>query len=243
MNAYVDLSIIVFIIKFILSLIYSLIIFDKVKYNKIFILITFMLSILSMFINIFVINYFFLFFFILYSLFLLILSKDLMKVTLITLIIFYINYAYMLLIGGCFLYKGILMISTPFSVLFIFLVPIYITFIHLSISYIYKKIINNKFILKCIVRVDDKLYKGKGYFDSGNSLIFNDKPVIFINDKVSNNNGEIIEVRGINDVTFKYYAFIATLFYKGNAKHVYAVFISDVKSFNNCKFLLNKHIL
>ena len=63
-----------------------------------------------------------------------------MKVTLITLIIFYINYAYMLLIGGCFLYKGILMISTPFSVLFIFLVPIYITFIHLSISYIYKKI-------------------------------------------------------------------------------------------------------
>lgn len=166
-----------------------------------------------------------------------------MKVTLLTLIIFYINYSYMLLVGGCFLYKGILMISTPFSVLFIFLVPIYITIIHLTISYIYKKIVNNRFVIRCIVRVDDKLFKGNGYFDSGNSLLFNDKPVIFINDKPINNNGEIIEVRGINDVSFKYLAFKATLFFKGNAKHVYAVFINDIKSFNNCKFLLNKHIL
>lgn len=134
------------------------------------------------------------------------------------------------------------MISTPFVTLFIFIVPIYITLIHIIFSIIYKKVKYNKFKIKCFIRVNEKLYKGYGYYDSGNSLLFNDKPVIFINDKCVFNNGEVINVKGINNYMFKYLAYKATLIIKGNIKDVYVVFINQNVDFCNCKFLLNKYI-
>ena len=242
MDAYIDLSIVVFLFNFVLSFIYSLIIFDNVKYKASFIIITSILAFISLFINMFLIPYFFIMFFVLYMLFISIFNIKLLKSLLLSLIIFYINYGFLLLIGGCFLYKGLLLISTPYITLFIFIIPIYITIIHLVFNIVFKKIKYSKFKMKCFIRVNEKLYKGYGYYDSGNSLLYDNKPVIFIKDKCVFNNGIVINIKGINDYTFKYLAYKATLIIKGNIKDVYVVFVSKNIDFYNCKFLLNKYI-
>lgn len=219
-----------------------MVIFDNVKYKIFFIFQVVIIAILSLIINILFIPYFFVLFFILYSLFLSIFNINYLKTLLMTLFIFYINYAFLLIVGGCYLYKGILLINTPFITLLILIIPFYITLIHLIYSFIYKRIKYNKFKVKCFIRVNETLYKGYGYYDSGNSLLCNDKPVIFIKGKSKSNQGEVIYIKGINDYTFKYLAYKASLIIKGNVKDVYVVYVSEKMNFYNCQFLLNKYI-
>lgn len=243
MNAYIDLSIIVFFINYLLSIIYSTIILDNIKYHISFLFISALLAMISVFINIFFVPYFFIMGFIILALFMAIFDCKYLKIILLTLIINYINSGFLLLVGGSFLYKGILLISTPFSSLFILFSPIYMIFIHLIASYIYKKVKYSRFIIKCNVRIDKYLYKGKGYYDSGNLLLFNERPVIFINGKSQCNNGEIINIKGINDYSFKYLAYKSELIINKKIIQVYSVFVSNGNNFNNCNFLLNKYVL
>ena len=108
MNAYIDLSFIVFLFNYCLSLLYSFIIFDKIKYHIKIIIISIILSIISFIINMFFIPYFFIIFTILYALILGVIKLNYIKIIILSLIIYYFNCALLLLIGGCFLYKGAL---------------------------------------------------------------------------------------------------------------------------------------
>lgn len=243
MNAYIDLSLIVYISNILLSFYYSLIIFDNIKVNKVFISITILFFLLSGVINLFLINYFLLFSSILYILLITIFDNKLIKSLILTIILYYFNCSLMLLIGGCFLYNGILLISIPFISLFIFIQPIYICLIHIIFSLIIKYLKNKSFIYKCKIEIENKTYKGKGYYDSGNILLFNELPVIFINGNYQNNNGEIINVKTINNELLTYLGYKGVIKIKKKVKNVYVVFINENFKFFNCDILLNRYLL
>lgn len=243
MEAYIDLSFIVYIINFSLSFIYSMIIFDNIKYKIHFIIQTLLIGLIFMIINLYFIPYFLIMAFILYSLFLGMFNLKLLKVCISTIIIYYLNNAFLLLVGGCFLYEGILLISIPFVSLFVLIIPIYITITHLIINIIYKRFKNNKFKVKCKIKLFNNTYKGLGYLDSGNALIYNDIPVIFVKDVAKFNEGEVIKIKGINDYEYTYLAFKGVLTIKNNSKNVYVVFVKKSMDFYSCDFLLNKYLM
>lgn len=243
MNAYIDLSIIVFMANYCLSLIYSLIIFENFKNNIYFIIQTILLSIISLFTNLFIIPYFFLGFMIIYALFLGLFSIKKLKIIVLSIIIYLINSGALLLIGGCFLFEGLLLISVPYVSFFILIIPIYTTLIHLIASIIYKEIKYHNYKVKCKIKIDDKVLKGKGYYDTGNSLLYKEKPVIFTSLNPISNNGEIIKVSGINQIEYSYLAYKGKLYINKKIIDIYLVFIGKKVNFYNCIFLLNKHVL
>lgn len=243
MEAYLDLSLIVFVVNFIISFVYSLIIFDRVKYKFHFIFISVVLSTIFGIINVLFVPYLLILGMVLYALIMGIFDLKYLKVIIMTLLLYYFNDALLLLIGGCFLYEGILLISTPFVTFFIFLEPIYITILHLLFSMIFKYLKYKNFKVKCSISLDNKEFKGKGFYDSGNSLIYNELPVIFIKGNPISNNGEIIRIKGINDYAFSYLAYDGILKIKNKTIKVYAVFVGKNMDFNNCEFLLNKFVM
>ncbi len=243
LSAYIDLSLIVFVFNYVISFIYSMIIFDNVKYRISFIIFNIILAIILAIINVLYVPYLFIFGLILYGLILGIFNLKLLKVIFFTLFLHYVNTALLLLIGGCFLYDGILLISIPFVSIFILLEPIYFTILHLLFSALIKYFKYKNFIIHCSITLDNKTFKGKGYYDSGNSLLYNELPVIFFKGKPFNNNGEIIKIKGINDYSFSYLAYKGTYSHKNLKKEVYIVFVKENMDFNNCQFLLNKYVI
>lgn len=243
MFAYIDLSIIVFVFNHILSFIYSLIIFDNLKYNLYFIIQSILLSIIALIINMFLIPYFYIFFTLLYALMMAIFSLKYFKAILMSIVLFYINYGFLLLIGGCYFYDGLVMISTPFVTLFILCIPLYITLIHIIQKKIYNYIKDRKFKIKCKIIYQNNIIKGHGYYDTGNALLYENIPVIFIQGKPIDNNGKVIHIQGINSTSFTYLAYKAKLSIKDTIKDVYIVFIGNKHNFFNCSFLLNKYVL
>ena len=114
---------------------------------------------------------------------------------------------------------------------------------HFLITLFYYILKNAKFKIKCCVEIANKKVKGVGLLDSGNSLLYNGLPVIFINDKPISNEGEIIKIKGINDVSLTYLAFKGLLTAKLRKMEVYVVFTNNKTSFNDCKILLNRLIM
>lgn len=241
--AYIDLSLIVFIFNYLISFIYAMIIFDNVKYHVSFIISNVILATILAIFNVLFVPYLFLLALILYGLFLGIFNIRYLRVIFFTLFLHYINNALLLLIGGCFLYEGILLISTPFVSFFILLEPLYFTLIHLSFNALFNYFKYKNFKIKCLIDLKYRIFKGKGYYDTGNTLLYNDKPVIFIKGKPTSNDGEIISIKGINDYSFSYLAYLGTLKTKKVKKEVYVVFVNENMNFNNCEFLLNKYIM
>ena len=90
-----------------------------------------------------------------------------------------------------------------------------------------------RFKYKVVVCVKDRMYKCNGYYDSGNTLIHNLKPVIFMNG-----------IEGEEYITFDCASSIGESKYIAGEIYVngkrYDVFIaSSSKSFNGCSVLLN----
>ena len=243
MNAYIDLSVIVFIFNYTLSLLYSIILFDSIKLKIKIIVITILLSVIAFIINMYFIPYFLIFFLIIYSLILGVIKIHYIKIIICSLFIYYINCGLMLLIFGFFLYQGALLISIPFISLFILIQPIYISLIHIISTIIYKQIRAKNFIYKCKVIKKDIVINGKGYYDTGNFLTYKDIPVIFINGRINENDGEIIKIKGINNYELKYIAYKGLLVINKKNINVYIVFVDNGLSFNGCNILLNKYVL
>ena len=243
MEAFIDLSFIVFLFNYIISFIYSLIIFDCYKYKLNFIITSIIIGIILGIFNLLLIPYSFLCGVIIYMLINIIIDKNKFKVMMLTIIIFYINYSFLLLIGGSFLYKGLLYISTPYVTLFILVIPIYISIIQIVGSTIYKRLKYHKFKYKCKIYTKNYIYKELGYYDSGNGLLYNDVPVIFVKGKPYTNEGFKINVRGINNTNYTYIAYDGKLQISNKLVKVYIVFVNNSLNFYNCNILLNKYVL
>ena len=251
MDIYLDLSFVANIIVHSLSLIYVYIMFEfKNKFYK-NLLIIFFLSFIVFTLPIFVIDSVIIY--LIYDI--LILIALLPNKQKLYMIISYIS-IYYILIGlaqlfdsGVIVKTQMIVINKPISTLSTILLFIPIVIIYL-ISYILKKEIL-LFYYKYIVyiKVNNNTYKIKGYFDSGNTLLFNGKPVIFIKKNILINekliNGFNIKYRTLNndireDIGYEGEILIKTHNLKIYKKVIFSL-VNDDYYFNNCDCLLNAY--
>ena len=249
MNIYLDLSFIANIVIHSLALLYVYIMFEfKNNFLK-NILIVLLLSIIVLSLPYFIIDNIYIY--LIYDL--LILIALLPNKQKIFMIISYIT-IYYILIGlaqlfnsGIIVKTQMIVINKPISTLSVFLLFIPVLLIYV-ISFLLKKsllIYHYKYIV--FLKVNENIYKIKGYLDTGNTLLKDGKPIIFIKEKVLLNE----ELK--DSVNFKYHTlnnkmreekgYEGEIIIKYNYKKIYKKIIfslvSDEYYFNNCDCLLN----
>lgn len=251
MDIYLDLSFFASLFVHFLSLFYIYIMFEFK--NKIYknILIVLLLSIIVFTLPLFTIDSIYIY--LIYDV--LILYALLPKNNKIYMILSYISIYYILIGLAQLISKGIIIksqmivINNPPSLLSIFILLIPIIIIYL-LSYLLKKEILIMHY-KCLVylKINNNVYKIKGYLDSGNTLLFNGLPVIFIKENILINEiltgGEKIKYKTLNnsireEVGYKGELMIKYTFNKVYKKIIFSV-VSDDYYFNNCDCLLNAY--
>lgn len=251
MDIYLDLSFFANIIVHSLSLIYIYMMFEfKNKYYK-NILIVILLSIIVFTLPIFVINNVLIY--IVYDI--LILVALLPNKQKIYMIISYIS-IYYILIGlaqlfnsGIIVKTQMIVINKPISTLATILLFIPIIIIYF-ISYILKKeflLFHYKYTV--YIKINESIYKIKGYFDSGNTLLVEGKPVIFIKKNILINeklkNGQTLIYKTLNNTIREDVGYEGEIMIKTNYKKIYKKIIfslvGDDYYFNNCDCLLNAY--
>lgn len=251
MDIYLDLSFFANVVVHSLSLIYVYMIFEfKNKMYKNF-LIIFLLSFIVFSLPLFVIKEGYIY--IIYDV--LILTALLPNKNKIYMIISYISIYYILLGIGQLLDSGIIVntqiivINKPISTLSVVLLFIPIVIVYL-LSYLLKKeflIHHYKYIV--YIKINDNIYKLKGYLDSGNTLLINGYPVIFIKEHILLNEKlekkEKIKYYTLNNTIREDDGYEGEIMIKYNYHKIYKKIIfsivSDEYYFNNCDCLLNAY--
>lgn len=249
MDIYLDLSFVANIVVHSLSLFYIYIIFEfKNKYYK-NLLIVFLLSFIVFTLPLFVIDNIYIY--LIYDV--LILIALLPNKQKLYMIISYIS-IYNILIGlaqlfnsGLIVKTQMLVINKPISTFGTLLLLIPIIIIYLLSFLLKKQILLQHYKYIVYVKINNNIYKLKGYFDSGNTLMSNGKPVIFIKKNVLINEklhgGEIIKYQTLNNTIREDYGYEGEILIKSNYKKTYKKIIfslvSDDYYFNNCDCLLN----
>lgn len=90
-----------------------------------------------------------------------------------------------------------------------------------------------KYKYDVIITFEEKVIKCKGYYDTGNTLIYNNKPVIFYHGSINGKNIEFNVASGLGNTTYTK----GSAFLKGKEYDVYVA--SSMSSFNGCEVLLN----
>lgn len=239
---YVDLTIICHIIFFIVSFSISNIINNKNNASYKYKLNNFFISLLAFIFNIYFIPFFYLFYLCIKTIIIYIFKKKYLLIDMITTFFYYLNNAFLLLVGGCFIYDGILYINRPISLVFTLFLP-FLCFL----SSICFKVFNfnlkaNNYIVKAKLIIEDMHYKINGFVDTGNIVKFNNLPVIFINFDIQN----IIFNQKINIKTLnkcdKQDGIKAKIIIKKKEYECYLVINKDLKLKANCNCLLNYYL-
>jgi hypothetical protein len=149
--------------------------------------------------------------------------------------------------SGVIVKAQMIIINKPLSTLSVLLLFIPILLIYI-ISFILKnKIVIQHYKYQVYLKVNNNVYKIKGYLDTGNTLITNGKPVIFVKEKILINenliNGETFKYYTLNNKTRTEQGYEGEIMIKINYKKIYKKIIfsivSDEYYFNNCDCLLN----
>ncbi len=251
MNVYLDLSFFVNLITHALCLFYLYLMYELK--NKLYknILIIFFLSIIVFTLPLFTINSIVIY--LIYDI--LILSVFLPKKKKFFLIFTYLSIYYILIALAQLINKGIivkgqiLIINKPLSTLSIFTLFIPIIFIYLFSYLLRKEILIMHYKCYAYLKINGHIYKLKGYLDSGNTLLSNGKPVVFIKENILKyeklKNGEIIKYYTLNNSYREEVGYEGEMIIKYNFKKIYKKIIfslvSDDYYFNNCDCLLNAY--
>ena len=243
MKAYIDLSLIVHVVIFFISMNYAIILNEKVKPSKSYKSHSFFISLISFLLNLYYIPYFFLFHILIRFFIIFIGKKNYIKTEILTFVFYYLNVAFLLLVGGTFIYEGILYINRPIATLFIFVFPL-ITSIIIVIEKKHLKILKKQnFIYKAKLIIDKDTFPLKGYLDSANTAMKKELPVIFVNFSLkSYSDEEEIMIQGINDYGYQK-GYKAKIKIKNNTFECYVVSIPTLHLKNHCNCLLNINLL
>lgn len=139
-----------------------------------------------------------------------------------------------------------LTINKPIGVLYCLLVPFFGLCLLLSTKFVDSIFHLHIYKTTCFISKDDKKYSFSAYFDSGNTLKFNNTPVIFCLKSTwtfSLNSPSFVELETINGVDVKEgYSALISLEDNSEEFFVYVVLLDDIKSFHGCEILLNAYL-
>ena len=241
MDAYVDLSYIYSVIVVLISP-YYLERLLKVKV-KIMDLVSLSVFYIVLYFNVFIFSeykYINILFLLVY--FLLVYFKKGIKLFIGFIFCYYSSISYSIILSNNFyLYRGVIFINSPKSfyiVLTAFLNIILIELIMLTIKKI--KLLAN-YNMRVNIIIDSCNVWVSGYMDSGNTLIKNNKPVIFLNESyMKGDNYKEMLVSGMGERKCRYVE--GKIIINDHIKDVVYAFVNGV-SFKGCECLLNIHLL
>lgn len=141
-----------------------------------------------------------------------------------------------------YLYKGIVMLYTPESFMYILISPLIIFIIELITKSVKSLKLLKKYRYDVEVIVEEKTFKTNAYFDSGNTVKFKNLPVVFLTKELKDKNAcyEKLLIEGIGYQNSEYKK--GKILFEEKEKDVYFAYVNK-KSFNGCKCLLNVYLL
>lgn len=245
MDIYLDLSFISNIVVHSLSLLYIFFMFEfknKILKN---ILIVFLLSVIVLTLPFFVIDNPYVY--IIYDI--LILYALLPKKNKIYMILSYIS-IYYILIGLAQLFNSgvivkvqMIVINKPVSTLSVILLFIPIIIIYIFSFILKKKILLHHYKYNIHLIINNNIYKIKGYFDTGNTLLIDGKPVIFVKENIlineKLNDGYPIKYNTVNNKIREDIGYEGEIIIKNKYIKILFSVVSNNYYFNNCDCLLN----
>lgn len=241
MNAYIDLSYL-FSVLVIATFPYYFkkILNVKIKKIEIFCLMVF---VAVLYFNIFIFaQYTFLNYLYLFIYFLLLYRNKAIKYYLVFLIVYYGNLASIMIFNdSIYLLKGMVFLNKPSDFLYIILELMNIVFIELIFLSIKSIKLFKNYRKEVEIKIDDIYIKVGGYIDSGNTLIINDLPVVFLQERFFKNKEykEMI-VKGIGVRKCKY--FETQIKIDDKEKEV-IVASGDSRGYKGCECLININLM
>lgn len=243
MNVYIDLS----ILNYFLNSIISLFLIKNLSLK----VIKFYYFIILSIINCFQILFIYQNIYICYSLYLilnLLIFIKLFKKECILYLILYLLFSYisqfliMICFNGLIYYKGIFVINNSGQVLSLLSYPIILIIIFIISIFVDKLYRFRNYKEKVFLIINDKKYVFNGYMDSGNTLMYNNTPVIFINKKFIFDYDEEILVNTLTGNNFvKGKKCLISI--NGKISYNYAYLCTSNESdFNGCECLLNIYL-
>lgn len=240
MNAYIDISFLFHVLILItLPYYYKRILNVKFRFIEVLSLIAFSLL---LYFNVFVfennlyLNYISLLFY-----FMLVYQKKFVKYLFLFYFVYYSNVAITSIFTfDIYLLKGVVFLNTPSSFLFIFIELVNIILIEIIFFSIRSIKLYLNYRMDIDIRVNKDFINVKGYLDSGNTLIIDDLPVIFLKEEYFNDYGykEMI-VKGIGYNKCKY--FVTEVIFNNNKRKV--ICASSKNGFKGCDCLININLL
>lgn len=134
------------------------------------------------------------------------------------------------------------MIYIPSGFFYILILPVLFVIIWIITKSIKSLIFLRKYRYNVTVTINAKVYKLSAYFDSGNTMKFNDIPVIFLTEEFKERNIKYnkLLIKGVGEENGEYLK--GTILFENRVKEVYCAYLNK-RSFNGCKCLLNVYLL
>lgn len=168
-------------------------------------------------------------------------KKSFLKKILIFYIVLFSFIAFAPVITPHLIYRlQILNLTNSKSFIAYFLYPLAVLWIYYGSLLVNRFIHIHKFHYKVILFIDNKIYRKTGYFDSGNTLIFNNKPVVFVNLSLLDKTNILSYQKVENDNLITCYS-EGKIMIKNKIKKV--IFAQANKKFNGCDCLLSAFLL
>lgn len=164
-----------------------------------------------------------------------------LKVTIIYLVVMFSFIMFAPVITPHFIYRmQILNLTSSKSFMAFFLYPLAVLLVH-YVSVLFRRFLNiRKFQYKVILFINGNIYRKTGYFDSGNTLVYKNLPVVFLSLDLFNEK-QFLSYQKVNQDN------LITSYIEGkimiNNKVKKVIFAHSSKNFNGCDCLLNALVI
>ena len=246
LDVYIDLSLVLLVIE-IMVCIYGLellLTYREKRSVKIALIIA--NSILFFTIKFSLIVSLFCFFIINMTIFKLISKKGTIKFVIFSIVFFTINLFFSSISNYLFLLNIYLAINSPIGIIYALLIPLFGVIMYISTRIVDALFHLHVYKTTCIISNNEQKIAYKAYFDSGNTLKYDNVPVIFCIDSswlFPKINSTMIEVSTISG-SDKYEAYKSLISINSSNEEyfVYVVLINEIKDFYGCEVLLNAYL-
>lgn len=173
-------------------------------------------------------------------------KKWLYSYLIFNLLFFLIDFFVILITDNIKLINIYLVINKPIGVLYSLFVPFFGLCLLLATKFVDSVFHLHVYKTTCFISKDDKKYSFSAYFDNGNTLKYNNVPVIFCLKKIwmfDLSSPQEIEVETVNGIEINIgYNALISVEDKDEEFFVYVVLVDDINSFHGCEILLNAYL-
>ena len=168
------------------------------------------------------------------------------KFLLFTIIFFVINIFFSLISNNIQLLNIYIVINNPLGIIYALLIPLFGIFLYVSTRFVDSLFHLHVFKTTCIISNNNQKIAFKCYYDTGNTLKYENVPVIFCVESswlFPKENSYMIEVSTISGLSiFEAYKSLVSINSSEDEYFVYVVLLDNINDFHGCEVLLNAYL-